>query len=710
MKMVGRKFTLLRIRNNLTLFEIDEAGNLKKGTCEFRWVPEDVPAVRKTDGYLARDERIISLAKEKYEKYLRKEPLEDVWDLKFRSTTDLPPSSKDILSDLRKIGDAIFRPLLRKIEEREYMANPLFYTDPEPYYSSTFPHVGYREDLPLHHNIRLLRKEYAVTTDATDNSDVIAEINQRIEGSGVTIRDITDESGAVPPRPYFRCSDPDFTLRIQYEVEGIPGSMCAYGLRNANHKKSRANCLFRNGRRGVDLGLFLAFLFVMKIANERYAEIRENSNPDTDQVYVYSKQWFNDRNSLYSKGEWIPIPYESDLFTETVLRKMADLCTDLSTDLSDISRWIIPEDVFYADKVETLLKKLGINAERVASKHKEISARIREVEKANSNVPKTAVISRRAWNHVLSCYGLLGALRGYIPFPSLEEMVEISCDERWLDTHNNVAPLPHVSFFDDEFLKFYFRAFLLIKKEKCAYVRAVKEARKSYKSSLDRATPYMTKKNIPQKTLDAMDKSDFNKWFSNVEFDEATDLEKAVDVAREFAAVYEDCFPFVDSTKNEIRFRALGNYRAAGMYWPFFMCLCVDYRHLSSFIHEYGHLIDYTYGRLSDQAAFSYVRDLYEKSLRKEMETNEKFKKEMMGSTKYNLTYFLTPTEIFARSLELYISYEKGVKNSLLETQEMYEAQPEYPTGDSNYMDAVRVYFDALFNDLSEKKDKKETA
>ena len=65
---------------------------------------------------------------------------------------------------------------------------------------------------------------------------------------------------------------------------------------------------------------------------------------------------------------------------------------------------------------------------------------------------------------------------------------------------------------------------------------------------------------------------------------------------------------------------------------------------------------------------------------------------------KYNLDYYLEPTEIFARSMEIYFRRVHGYNNALIGKCE----GTEYPT-DSEYMSLLASYFDNLIAENSEK-------
>ena len=223
----------------------------------------------------------------------------------------------------------------------------------------------------------------------------------------------------------------------------------------------------------------------------------------------------------------------------------------------------------------------------------------------------------------------------------------------------------------------------------------------------EHAKAYQEKKNIPQKTVKAMEKSKFNKWFGYVEFDEKVDLEKVEELEKEFEATMDTFFPSIKMEDNALRFRFIGNHKAIGLYYPFVKCLVVDVRYPSSFIHEFGHLLDYKFGNLSTGGAFYNVRQLYEKEVDRAMGSDENNKKKWGGSGKYNRAYYLTPTEVFARSFEIYMAKVKGLENSLLKMPDGYESFC-YPSSDE-YIKAITEYFniifDRLFNRVVEEKE-----
>ena len=217
-----------------------------------------------------------------------------------------------------------------------------------------------------------------------------------------------------------------------------------------------------------------------------------------------------------------------------------------------------------------------------------------------------------------------------------------------------------------------------------AMLPAVDQARQARQNG-GHALSYQTKKNIPKETLEYMQKSGYNNYFGYMEVDQDCDLEKISETYSTFVAFHEAALWWVKGSEAvSLRFRRLGNHKATGLWYPQLFCLCVSSVNPSSFIHEYGHMIDTLYGDLSQQSEFAGVRRAYEKEL-------DKLPDGSFGSGKYDINYFLEPTEIFARSLEIYFRRVRGYKNALLGECE----GNEYPEAEK-YMSMVASYFDDL--------------
>lgn len=210
----------------------------------------------------------------------------------------------------------------------------------------------------------------------------------------------------------------------------------------------------------------------------------------------------------------------------------------------------------------------------------------------------------------------------------------------------------------------------------------------------DFAKVWQTKKNIPQKMLSKMENSSFNDWFGYVEFDEECDLEKIAEIEKEFQRTVNMLGVAKQDTVS-VRFRKLGHHKAAGLWFPYLRCLCVDVRYPSSMIHEYFHMLDSLNGDLSEKYSFYEIRKRYEELVREDMKNaSEEQKRVLQGKSKYNLSYYLIPTEIFARCGEMYMVRHRKVNNSLVKD----DGEFGYPKDD--ILDRmISRYFDAMFNE-----------
>lgn len=227
----------------------------------------------------------------------------------------------------------------------------------------------------------------------------------------------------------------------------------------------------------------------------------------------------------------------------------------------------------------------------------------------------------------------------------------------------------------------------------------VEKTREEYLRNLssDYALSFQDKKNIPAKYSDAAASSFFRKVFGYVEYDESTDIEKLTQLQNEFMAIM-NYFGNPCLDQYSIRFRKLGHHKASGLYYPTMNCLCVDIRTPSSFTHEFFHLMDFKNGELSLKSHFLAVRNMYEKCLRdliKSLNDGDSIKKVLTGNTKYNLKYYLEPTEIFARAGELYMLEFVGIRNSLND----YVTSFAYPRNEDFLME-VKKYFDYFFESV----------
>lgn len=210
------------------------------------------------------------------------------------------------------------------------------------------------------------------------------------------------------------------------------------------------------------------------------------------------------------------------------------------------------------------------------------------------------------------------------------------------------------------------------------------------------ARAFETKKNIPQKILKVMKNTTFLKDFSYVELDEDTDISKFHLIEKEWIKVKKalNLEKYLDSIKPELRFKKLGKHRALGLYYPTLNCICVDITSPSSFLHEFGHFIDYTNkkGQYSLKYEFFPLIEEYKKSYNSYILKNRNSEAAYLTRKK---NYFFTPTEIFARCFEIYL-VNKGVKNSFLKEKENLIVSLGYPEINNYFLDLINNYFDKI--------------
>jgi hypothetical protein len=158
----------------------------------------------------------------------------------------------------------------------------------------------------------------------------------------------------------------------------------------------------------------------------------------------------------------------------------------------------------------------------------------------------------------------------------------------------------------------------------------------------------------------------------------------------------------------ELKFRKLGKHKATGLYDPILNIIAVDVRDTTSFIHEYGHYLDYnhgTNGEYSLSEEFEFIISSYKNNFnlfftKKEEELRntlmalgkerngyelisikEKLKAEELDNlraAKKLIDYYTTPTEIFARGFELWVFETITSDSKLLNLRDVYNNQIEY--------------------------------
>ena len=226
---------------------------------------------------------------------------------------------------------------------------------------------------------------------------------------------------------------------------------------------------------------------------------------------------------------------------------------------------------------------------------------------------------------------------------------------------------------------------------------------REYEKDIDkqtRASAWQTKKNINKETRKIMETTTLNKYFQFIEIDNDVDLGLFSQFEKEMERMH-GILPKTGDTPPELRLRKLGNHHALGLYVPQKNTIAIDFRDtnddiggvgLQSFVHEYGHALDYATGSglLSMSDDFKPIVARY----RENLTLNGK------GSYVANkVEYYTAPTEVFARAFELYVS-EAGLSSIFLKSKETYETNIEYSLFDEQMREKVRDYFDRAFPDL----------
>lgn len=252
------------------------------------------------------------------------------------------------------------------------------------------------------------------------------------------------------------------------------------------------------------------------------------------------------------------------------------------------------------------------------------------------------------------------------------------------------------------------------------YISSVYEVvvQHEYEKNLEsqfRADPSTTKANINEETQKVMDNTELKEYFKFVELDNDVDLKLFGDFEREMHRVQE-VLPKINDTKPDLRLRKLGNYKAAGLYFPFNKTIALDFRSdstenrdeykpsepgIRSFIHEYGHYLDYNLvnsdGMTTSLSLEQEFRPIIEKYV-------EQLKENGIYSQSHGKTanYYAVPTEVFARAFEVY-AYEKGLRSPLMKSED-YGTEPQYVSFTPEIREEITKYFDEKLPELAEKE------
>lgn len=222
----------------------------------------------------------------------------------------------------------------------------------------------------------------------------------------------------------------------------------------------------------------------------------------------------------------------------------------------------------------------------------------------------------------------------------------------------------------------------------------------------DYAKTYMTKKNIPKKTLEFMDNNNFLNMFGFVEADEDCELEKLNKLADEFKNLSEKLY--LPRVKNHsLRFRKLGKIKALGVYYPGFNTLAVDLDGVSSFIHEMFHMIDFENDILSLDTKFKPLLDKYRALMDKYVDDlgkeHDTYKFWYESKSKYARGYYRSNEEAFARMGEIYVTDILKLNSSFAKIDYSSNIQKIVYPKNPELLDLIKVYYDELFMNIKKK-------
>lgn len=140
----------------------------------------------------------------------------------------------------------------------------------------------------------------------------------------------------------------------------------------------------------------------------------------------------------------------------------------------------------------------------------------------------------------------------------------------------------------------------------------------------------------------------------------------------------------VIGSDNSIRFRLCGRHRAIGVYSPSLKAIAIDPRAPRSGAHEMAHAYDFEHGQLSAKPGFRPILNRQRAAL------------SGMDLTDSRLTYWSTPTEVFARAYELHLlSTGRASSMTSADMDALRAADPStVPLSDD--MNAINGYFGGL--------------
>lgn len=176
----------------------------------------------------------------------------------------------------------------------------------------------------------------------------------------------------------------------------------------------------------------------------------------------------------------------------------------------------------------------------------------------------------------------------------------------------------------------------------------------------------------------------FARRFAHVEIDDSVDLGQFARLDREAAELADRGWLPTIGSDNSIRFRLCGRHRAIGVYSPSLKAIAIDPRAPRSGAHEMAHAYDFEHGQLSAKPGFRPILDRQRAAL------------SGMDLTDSRLTYWSTPTEVFARAYELHLLSTGRASSMTSADMNALRAADPSTVPLSGDMNAINGYFGGL--------------
>ena len=209
-----------------------------------------------------------------------------------------------------------------------------------------------------------------------------------------------------------------------------------------------------------------------------------------------------------------------------------------------------------------------------------------------------------------------------------------------------------------------------------------REANRRYADPKHTATVFEDKKNCDDKHKAAAADGFIADLFKHVEIDDDVELDIYGKMQDEFENRWEEGeLPAIDASIHSLRFRKTGRHKAIGVYCDALKGIAVDPRSPKSLLHEFAHAYDYGNGQLSCSDGFRPIL----KAFRENFDTD--------GLSGSKVSYYNTPTEVFARSWEVYAA-TNGLGGSFVKTPDEMKADPAYTPLFA--IDGLNGYFDGI--------------